>query len=371
MHSREDEKMTDRLDRDDDFYFPSVEWPSQQATWRASSRSLVFRPAGSGFSDAGEPAARFVEESYDRSLVFRPAGSGVPDVGETSSRVVREKRMEPLVHRPAVHGFLAVEETSPQAVRKIRTKPLVLRPAIPEIPILHDIAEQKSTMQLQSTLPYRPRVTDESRNSRRRYKQSVRKWIERKRRREERERWSSSESRESGRFGNSHHEIDHAFIERGILDSPLDYSHAIGKEEDDKKHTVEEWQDWVNFLVERVDKKKKNWEEYREMSKKRELMDYGGPKIDELVKGEWSRVHLLIQSIYHCLDKLDRVLEEAEECSRKTHCETKEVESESAAKREKAQFVETYLWTYIGSDDDDPSVMRPAKRKQLPLRKKK
>ncbi|ATZ51180.1 hypothetical protein BCIN_06g06050 [Botrytis cinerea B05.10] len=378
MHSREDEKMTDRLDRDDDSYFPTVEWPSQQSTWRASSKSLVCRFAGSGVAELGEAAARFVEESDDRPLVFRLAGSGVLDSGETSSLVVREKRMKPLVHRPAVHGFLAVEETSPQVVRKTRTQPLVLRPAIPEITVLHDIAERKPTMRLQSTLPYRSRVTDESRDSRRRYKQSLRKWIERKRRREERERWSGSDSRESGRVGNSHHEIDLAIIERRILDSLLDYSHTVGKEENElkdfvgKEHTLEEWQGWGKMLVERADKKKKDWEEYRE---KRELMDYRGPKIDGLMKGKWSREHLLIRSIYYCLDKLDRVLEEAKECLRKTHCETKEVDSEraeqSVAGREKAQFVETYLRVCIDSDDDDPSAMRPAKRKHLPLRMKK
>ncbi|TGO49909.1 hypothetical protein BCON_0196g00050 [Botryotinia convoluta] len=471
MDFLEAEEMMDGMGGNDESYFPSVEWPSQQSTWLSHSKPLVHRPAVSGVPDAeemvdcvdgnnepvtstgnvfqlpawfthpkqlvyrpavsGVPAveeasSRFVRDDYTSPLVLRPAIPGSPDAEEASPQAVLENRSKPLVLRPAVPGVPATKETSLQVVRENRTKPLVLRPAIPGNDTWHDLAEEARIRQLQFTLPHRPRVTDKSRDSRRRYKESLRKWVERKREREEIERWKQSESRESDRFGNSHHEIDPAIIKQEIQDIHAGFHRAVGNDKYEtvqacsppsnqchrlmpisetkiltdtlisalvsemmkerqhvdevkkfvnKEHTLEEWQNWGKILAERMDKEKNNWEVYREMRKKEEPRDHGGQKFDTSTRREWPWEPLSIQSVYYWLDKLDRALEEAENGLPKAHCESKEVENESAeqraAKREKAQFVKRHVRAYVDSDSDDPSAMGPAKRKQLPLRQKK
>ncbi|KAF5875396.1 uncharacterized protein Bfra_003850 [Botrytis fragariae] len=475
MSFSEDEEMMDGIEENDETYFPSVEWPSQQSTWLSHSEPLVLRPAVSGVPDAeevvdcvhgndesvsstgdgvqlpawfewpkelvhrpamsGVPAvektsSRFVGDSYTRPLVIRPAISCVLEAEESSSRFLQNSYNRPLVLRPAVSGVPVVEETSPQVVQKNRTKSLVHRPAILKSPRRHDLVEQARIMPLYFTLPHRPRVTDKSRDSRRKHKEAVRKWIERKREREKRgrqnERRKLSESRESDRYENSHRQINPATIEQEIQDIHADLHRAVGNDEHEtlqacsppsdewhritpisetkvstdvlisvlvaeimkerqhvdevknfvnKKHTLEEWQDWGKIVVGRINEKKKNWEKYREMRKKEESRDHGGQKFDKSTRQGWAWEPLSIQSVYYWLDKLDRALEEAENGFPKTHCESKEVEKESAeqraAKREKSQFVKRHVRAYVDSDSDDPSAMEPAKRKQLPLRQKK
>ncbi|KAF7887777.1 hypothetical protein EAF00_010071 [Botryotinia globosa] len=383
---------------DDDSFFTAVEWPSQQSTWLSHSKPLVRRPAVSGVPDVEESSSWFGEGIYTRPLVLRPAVSCVPEAEGASSQVVWENRTKSLVHRPAI--------------RKNHKR--------------QDITEEARVRQLQSTLPYRPRVNDKSRDSRRRHKEVVRKWTERKREREEIERRKQSESRGSNRFGDSHDEIDPAIIKQEIQDIPAGIHRAVGNDEHEtlraciqpsnewprlipisgtkmstdtlvsalvaeimkerqhvdevknfvnKKHTLAEWQNWGKILAERMDKGRKNWEEHKEMKKKEESRDHGGQKFDESTRGEWARESSVIQSVYYCLEKLDRALEEAENRLLETHCESKEPEKESAeqreAKREKEQFVKRCVRDYVDSDSDDPSAMGPAKRKQLPLRQKK
>ncbi|TGO14041.1 hypothetical protein BTUL_0059g00260 [Botrytis tulipae] len=426
MRFEDDDEMMLGMDGNEESFFTAVEWPSQQSAWLSHSKPLVLRPAVSGFPDVEESSSWFGRDIYTRPLVLRPAISGVLDAERASSQVVWGNRTKQLVLRPAVPCVPATEEASPHVIQKTPTKSLVHRPAIRKNHKRQDITEEARIRQLQSTLPYRPRVTDKSRDSRRRYKEVVRKWTERKREREELERRKQSESRGSNRFGDSHHEIDPAIIKQEIQDIPADIHRAVGNDEHEtlqacilssnewprlmrisgtkmstdtlvsalvaeimkerqhvdevknfvnKKHTIEEWQNWGKILAERMDKGRKNWEEHREMRKKEEPRDHGGQKFDKSTRGEWTREPLVIQSVYYSLEKLDRALEEAENRLPKTHCESKEAEKESAeqraAKREKVQFVKTRVWAYVDSDSDDPSAMGPAKRKQLPLRQKK
>ncbi|KAF7932106.1 uncharacterized protein EAE97_009127 [Botrytis byssoidea] len=425
MRFEDDDEMMDCGDGYEESFFTAVEWPSQQSTWLSHSKPLVRRPAVSGFPDVEESSSWFGGDIYTRPLVLRPAISGVLDAERASSQVVWGNRTKSLVLRPAVPCVPATEEASPQAIQKTRMKSLCYRPAIRRNPKRHDIAEEARIRQLQSTLPYRPRVNDKSHDSRRRYKEVVRKWTERKREREEIERRKQSESRGSDRFGDSHHEIDPAIIKQEIQDIPAGIHRAVGNDEHEtlracilpsnewprlkpisetkistdtltsalvaeimkerqhvdevkdfvnKKHSLEEWQNWGKILAERIDKGRKNWEEYKEMKKKEESRDHGGQKSDESTRGELARGPLVIQSVYYCLEKLDRALEEAENRLLKTHCESKEAEKESAeqraAKLRKEQFVKRRVRDYVDSDSDNPSAMGPAKRKQLPLRQK-
>ncbi|TGO73893.1 hypothetical protein BELL_0323g00070 [Botrytis elliptica] len=402
----------------------------QLPAWFEYRKPMVHRPAVSGVPAVEESSSWFGGDIYTRPLVLRPAVFGVMDAEGASSQVMCGNRTKPLVLRPAAHDISVVEETSPQVVQKTRTKSLVHRPALPKNPRRQNLAEQARIMQLQSTLPHRPRVTDKSRDSRRRYKEAVRKWTERKRAREERERRDErkklGESRGSDQYENPHRQIDPAIIKQDIQDIHADLPRAVGNDEHEtlqacnpplnewhgimpisetkmstdtlisvlvaeimkerqhvdevknfvnKKHTLEEWQNWGKILAERMDKEKKNWEEYREMRRKEESRDHGGPKFDTSMRGEWAWEPLSIQSVYGWLDKLDKVLEEAENRSLETHCESKEVERESveqrAAKREKTRVVERHVRAYVDSDSDDMSAVGSGKRKQLPLRQKK
>ncbi|TGO27885.1 hypothetical protein BPAE_0035g00280 [Botrytis paeoniae] len=419
MGFSDDEEMMHGMDGNDELYFPCVEWPSQQSAWLSHSKPLVLRPAVSGVLDAEE----MLDCVHGNDELVTSTGNGV----QLSAWFEYPK---PLVHRPAVSGVLDTEETSPQAIWGNHTKPLVHRPAIPENDKWHDLAEDARIRQLQSTLPHRPRITDKSRDSRRRYNESLRKWVERKGEREERGRQSErrrlSGSRESDRYEISHCQIDPAIIKQEIQDIHADLHRAVDNDEHEtlqacsppsnechriipisdtkmstdilisvlvaeimkerqhvdevknsvnKKHTLEEWQNWGKILAERMDKERKNWEEYREMRKKEESRDHEGQEFDKSTREEWPWEPLSIQSVYYWLDKLDRALEEAENRLPKVHCESKEVEKGSAeqraAKREKAQFVKRHVRAYVDSDSDDPSAMGPAKRKQLPLRQKK
>ncbi|KAF7895661.1 uncharacterized protein EAF01_009623 [Botrytis porri] len=358
-----------------------------------------------------------------------PAVRGVPVTKKASTGFGEDRHVRPLVLRPAVSGVRVVVEISPQVSRKNRTKSLVHRPARLQIPRRQDIAEEARIAQLQPTLPHRTRVTDKSRDSRRGYKDAVRKWTERKREREEKgrqnERQKLSENRESDRLESPQGQIDPAIIKQEIKDTHANLHRAVGKDEHEtlracnppsdeshrimpisetkmstdtlisalvaeimkerqhvdevknfviKKHTLEEWQNWGKILVERMDKQKKNWEEYREIRKKEGSRDYGRQNFDKSTRGELPWESLSIQSVYYWVDKLDKVLEEAEDHLPKTHCEWKEVEKKSAeqraAKGEEAQFVRTKVRDYVESDSDDPSTMGPVKRKRLPLRPK-
>ncbi|TGO61639.1 hypothetical protein BOTNAR_0126g00110 [Botryotinia narcissicola] len=425
MRFEDDDEIMLGVDGNEESFFTAVEWPSQQSTWLSHSKPLVLRPAVSGVPDVEESSSWFRGDIYTRPLVLRPTISGVLDAERASSQVVWGNHNKPLVLRPASPCVPATEEASPQVMQKTRTKSLCYRPAILRNPKRHDIAEEARIRRLQSTLPYRPRVNDKSQDSRRRYKEVVRKWTERKREREEIERRKQSESRGSDRFGDSHHEINPAIIKQEIQEIPADTHRAVGNDEHEtlracilpsnewprlkpisetkmstdrlvsvlvaeimkerqhvdevknfvnKKHSLEEWQNWGKILAERMDKGRKNWEVYKEMKKKEESRDHGGQKFDKSTRGEWAREPLLIQSVYHCLEKLDRALEEAENRLSETHCESKEDEKESAgqraAKREKVRFVKRRVRDYVDSDSDDSSAMGPEKRKQLPLRQK-
>lgn len=371
----------------------------------------------------------FRGDSYNRPLVLRPAVSRFLNAKEASPQAMGGNYTKSLVLRPAVPYVPATKETSPQAIQKNRTKSLVHRPAKLRNSKRHDIVEEARIRQLQSTLPYRPRVTDKSHDSRRRYKEAARKWTERKREREERERQKErkahSEGRGSDQYKIADRQINPAITKPEIQDVHADLYRAVGNDEHEtlqacnppsnewhritpisetkvltdtlisvlvaeimkerqhvdevksfvnKKHTLEEWQNWGKILAERMDKEKDKWEEYRGMRKKEEPRDYGGQKFDTSTRGEWPWEPLGIQSVYYCLDKLDRALEEAESRLLKTHCESKEVGRESveqrAAKRKEAQLAKRRVWDYVDSDSDDPSARGPAKRKRLPLRQK-
>ncbi|KAF7952803.1 hypothetical protein EAE96_006029 [Botrytis aclada] len=380
-------------------------------------KPLVLRPAVvSGAGDAGE-------DGYPRPLVLRPAIPGALDAGKASSQVVWENRTRLLVFRPAVGGADA-RKASKWFGEGGCSRPLVLRPAIPQTDTRHDLAKPAQIMPLQSTLPHRPRMSDESR---RRYKKSMRKWIERKREREERERQNErqkhSEGQVSDRYESSHRQIDPAIVGPEIIDLPPKDHHALGnhvhkhevsqaskplvgdwpslipesdtgtandeyiqalasemrkkmkrgdevKDFVSKEHTLEEWQQWGKVLVQDIDEDKKNWEEYEKMmmeAKLRRLLC----EISNI--SGWVEKPLdtrFIQSLKDLQDKFHRALQQAEKLLPKTHGESKEVEKKSAAKRGKAQFVKTHVRAYVDSDSDDPSARGPVKRTQLPLRQK-